>query len=322
MEVKKLREMKIAVTGGAGYIGSTLIKRLIEREYEVTSIDDLSRGDYRYLSDQEGSIELLIGDIRNGGQLKEVFKDVEVIVHLAAIPGLRMCEKKPSDAISVNIYGTLQILETALKIDVERLIFASSAAVYGAPRYLPVDEEHPLKPLNLYGVTKLAGERLVEAYHKNYGLEAVVLRFGNVYGVGLYTRWDTVIPKFVRQGLRGGPLTIYGDGHSSRDFVHVEDIVEAILLSIKESRGLEVYNVGGEPMEVEGVAEIVTEEIKEATGKWVHVEYLPPRLGETKRIEYDITKIRRRLDYRPRWSVRMGVRQLIEYARNLRNVKA
>jgi UDP-glucose 4-epimerase len=309
--------MKVAVTGGAGYIGSTLMMRLLEEGYEAVSIDNLSRGDYSCLRGLEGPMELLIADVRDKDLLRETFKGVEVIVHLAAIPGLRACDERPQEAISVNIYGTLLVLEAAIEADVQRLIFASSAAVYGVPRYLPVDEEHPLKPLNLYGVTKLAGERLVEAYHQNHGLEAVILRLGNVFGVGLYTRWDTVIPKFVKQGLRSEPLTIYGDGHSSRDFVHVEDVVEAILLSLRGDDGFEVYNVGGEPMEVGQVAEIVWEEIEEATGKRVGVTHLPPRRGETKCIEYNTTKIRRRLGYRPQWSVRMGVRQLIEYALKL-----
>ena len=306
--------MRIAVTGGAGYIGSTLMRRLTEEGYTAISIDNLTRGDYGPLRGLEGSMELLVGDIRDLNLLMEVFQDVDAIIHLAAIPGLKACDENPEEAISVNIYGTNQVLRAAVEAGVKRIIFASSAAVYGAPRYLPVDEEHPLKPLNLYGVTKMAGERLVEAYHENHGLEAVILRFGNVYGVGLYTRWDTVIPKFVRQGLRGEPLTIYGDGHSSRDFVHVEDIVEATILALRHGGGFETYNIGGEPMEVGEVAEIVCEEVEAATGRRVEVTHLPPRIGETKRIEYDITRIREHLNYKPRWSVRRGVRQLIDYA--------
>jgi len=306
--------MRVAVTGGAGYIGSTLMRRLLEEGYEPVSLDNLSRGDYSHLRGLEGSLGLLVGDIRDRGQLQEALEDAEAVVHLAAIPGLKACEEQPLEAVSVNVYGTRQVLETAVELGVRRLVYASTAAVYGAPRHLPVDEDHPLKPLNLYGVSKLAGEKLVEAYHENHGLAAVILRFGNVYGVGLYTRWDTVIPKFVRQGLRGEALTIYGDGHSSRDFVHVEDIVEAILLSLRGGGDFEVYNVGGESLEVGEIAEIVGEEVERATGRRVEATYLPPRLGETKRISFNTTRIRGRLNYEPRWSVRRGVRQLIEYA--------
>jgi UDP-glucose 4-epimerase len=307
--------MRVAVTGGAGYIGSTLVKILLEEDASVVSVDNLMRGDYRYLKGLETSreLELIVGDIRDRKLLEEAFRGAEAVAHLAALPGLTLCSERPEEAVSINIYGTHQLLEAARRLDIDKVVFCSSAAVYGTPLKMPVDEGHPLRPLNLYGVTKLAGEKLMESYHDNYGIETVSLRFGNVFGVGLYTRWETVIPKFVRQGLEGKPLTIYGDGESSRDFVHVEDIASAVTLALrKKGIGGEAFNVGGETVEIGSLAEIVSEELEKVTGKEAGSIHLPPRPMETKRFSYRLDKIKT-LRYKPKWSVRQGVKQLIDY---------
>ena len=216
----------------------------------------------------------------------------------------------------MNILGTFNVLEVARRLDIRRVVFASSAAVYGVPLRLPVVEEDPLRPTNLYGVTKLAGERLVSLYHENYGLEMVTLRFGNIYGVGVFTRWDTVIPRFVRLGLEGKPLTIYGDGGSSRDFVHVWDAVEALRLSAEaggEGVDGEAFNVGGETMRVKDLAEIVGEEVRRRVGIPVGVAYLPPRVGEVREFTYSLEKIKERLGFHPRRTIKEAVGELIDY---------
>jgi UDP-glucose 4-epimerase len=315
--------MKIAVTGGAGYIGSSLVKKLVDDEEEVVSVDNLSKGDYRHLKGISAGekAELVKGDIRDGKLLERMFDGADAIAHLAALPGLVLCREKPEEAISVNIYGTHQVLETARKLDIDKVVFCSSAATYGKPIEMPVRESHQLRPLNLYGVTKHAGEKLMEVYWDNYGIETISLRFGNVYGVGLFTNYETVIPKFVRQGLSGEPLTVYGDGDNSRDFVHVEDIVQAITLSLKaKGRRGEVYNVGGETMKIGALAELVSESLKEATRKTTSITHLPPRPGETKHFSYDLGKIEKDLGYKPGWRVERGVKQVIEY--RLRQVGA
>ena len=217
------------ITGGAGYVGSYLIYKLLQEKHEVFSIDDMSNGDYSYL---EGLIEpehIVVGDIRDAELLDNLFEDVDAVVHLAAIPGLVRCNENPEEAVSVNVYGTYQVLEAARKQGVKKVIFSSSAASYGIPRSLPVKEDHPLNPMNLYGVTKLAGEKLMRVYYDNYNIETVTLRFGNIYGVGLFSKDNTVIPKFVRMGLEGNTLTIYGDGSSTREYVHVDDVVQSIM---------------------------------------------------------------------------------------------
>jgi UDP-glucose 4-epimerase len=311
--------MKIAVTGGAGYIGSTLVKNLLDQHIEVVSIDDLSRGSYNHLKNigADEKARLIQGDIRDTEVLEKEFRGSDAIAHLAAIPGLVLCRERPKEAISVNIYGTHQVLEAARKLDIEKVVFCSSAAVYGKPNTIPVKEEHPLRPLNLYGVTKLAGEKLMEVYHENHGMETISLRFGNVYGVGLYTNYDTVVPKFIKQAMTGQALTVFGDGKSTRDFVHVEDIVQAITLALDvKGLGGEAYNVGGETISIGELAALISKTVQRTTRKNPEVIHLPPRTGETKEFSYNLEKIKTQLRYKPSWSIDRGVNQIIENTLN------
>jgi UDP-glucose 4-epimerase len=308
--------LKVAVTGGAGYIGSLLVKRLIDKGFDVVSVDNLLSGDYNSLFrvGANKKAQLYQGDIRDLKLLLEKLEGADVVAHLAAVPGLVLCDERPNEAVSINVYGTHQVLEAARRLDIGRVVFCSSAAVYGRPERLPVRETDPLRPLNLYGVTKLSGEKLMEAYWNSYGVETVSLRFGNVYGVGLFTNYDTVIPKFVRQGLGGESLTVFGDGSSSRDFVHVDDVVQALLLSIEASGfGGEAFNIGSETVHIGDLAVMVSELIEEETGRGVSVVNLPARVGETKNFSYDVDKIVRDLGYRPVWDVRQGVEQVIRF---------
>ena len=302
------------VTGGAGYVGSYLIYKLLQEKHEVFSIDDMSKGDY---SNLEGLIQPehnAIGDIRDAEMLDNLFEDVDAVVHLAAIPGLVRCNENPEVAVSVNVFGTYQVLEAARKQGVKKVIFSSSAASYGVPRYLPVKEDHPLNPMNLYGVTKFAGEKLMRVYYDNYNIETVTLRFGNIYGVGLFSKDNTVIPKFVRMGLEGDTLTIYGDGSSTREYVHVDDIVQSIMRAISSTgTGGEVYNVGAHSIKISDIADKVTKAILETQNKKINYSNLSERPGETKHLEYNIDKISSELGYKPTWNVDMGIRQLIEY---------
>lgn len=306
--------MKIAVTGGAGYIGSTLIKYLIENGFEVISVDNLSIGNYDHIKNLSNKkLKLFKGDIREKKCLEKAFENVDAIAHLAAIPGLDLCNQKPEEAISTNVYGTYQVLEVAKEKKV-KVVFCSSAAVYGIPKIMPVTENNGLQPLNLYGITKLAGEKILESYSDNYNLETISLRFGNVYGVGLFSNWDTVIPKFVNQALMGKPLTIFGDGHNSRDFIHVEDICQAIFLALtKKINGNEVFNVGNETCTINSIANIVRKEVMDVIGKNTEIIYIKPREGETKEFSYDLTKIKNNLNFKPKWTIKEGIKQIIKY---------
>jgi UDP-glucose 4-epimerase len=308
--------MKVGVTGGAGYIGSTLVLNLLGQGDDVVSVDNQMIGDYKYLANHPigNKAKKVLGDIRDLEKLVEVWKNCDAIAHLAALPGLVLCNEKPEEAVSVNVYGTYQVMEAARRLDIKRVVFCSSAATYGIPTKMPVTENHPLRPLNLYGVTKVSGEQIVNTYYDNYGIETVNLRFGNIFGVGLYTRWNTVIPKFVNQAVTGEKITIYGDGEYSRDFVHVQDIVKAMILSlITPNVGGESFNVGGETMTVNQIASLTREEVKKITGEDAEAINTPPRIGETKKFSYNLTKIKSKLGFENHWTVREGINQLIKY---------
>jgi UDP-glucose 4-epimerase len=318
--------MNVLVTGGAGYIGSALVERLVSEGYGVVSIDNLSQGDYECLVKCRESprVKLVVGDICDSEKLEGVLREgegVSAVVHLAAVSGIERCQRNPREAILTNVYGTHNVLEAARKYDIDKVVFASSAAVYGNPVKTPIGEDHPLSPTNLYGVTKLAAERLLESYHASYGLDTVILRFGNVYGVGVYTQWETVIPKFVRQALSGEALTIYGDGEQSRDFIHVWDAVEAVILALRDERGAvngESFNVGvGKATSVNVIADTVSKIFYAEYGKKVGTVNLPPRRGEPYVPDfcYSIEKIGGKLGFKPECSIERDVKQLIEYGR-------
>jgi UDP-glucose 4-epimerase len=311
--------MRIGVTGGAGYIGSTLILQLLENGEEVVSIDNQMIGDYQHLAGHPigHKAECIIGDIRDQDLLLEKWNECDAIAHLAALPGLVLCNEKPEEAVSVNVFGTYQVMEAARKLDINKVVFCSSAATYGVPVKIPVTEDHPMRPLNLYGVTKVSGEQIIDTYFDNYGINTINLRFGNIYGVGLYTRWDTVIPKFVKQALNGEKITVYGDGEYSRDFVHVQDISKAIILSMTTPKiGGEAFNVGGETLTINEIAALTIKEVNRATGSNPETVNTPPRKGETKKFSYALTKIRSKLGFSNDWTVQSGIIQLIEYGSN------
>lgn len=308
--------LKIGVTGGAGYVGSNLLKVLIAEKNEVVSIDNLTNGDYGYLRAQGAgdASTLLEGDIRDLEFMVEAFKGCDAIAHLAALPGLIKCREHPDEATSINVFGTYNVLEASRRLDIGKVVFCSTAAVYGKPAEMPVTEGIPLRPLNLYGVTKLAGERLMDVFRDNHGIATTSLRFGNVFGVGLFTNYDTVVPKFVRMGLNGEDLTVYGDGTSTRDFVHVEDIARALILALEsKGGGSDVYNVGGETMEIGILAKLIVESLRLSTGIEGHIIHHPPRAGETKEFSYNLEKIRKGLGYEPSWSIQAGIDQIIKF---------
>jgi len=278
-------------------------------------LDNEAFGSYKHVKQfQSKGLNAMRGDIRNPKDLDEAFNGADVVVHAAALSDLDVCNEKPDEAVSVNVYGTHMVTEAAIRNGVRRLVFCSSAAVYGKPASTPVTEKHTTNPLNLYGVTKLAGEKVLDAAHANHDLENVNLRFGNVYGVGIYTNWVGVIPKFVALALDGKTLTVYGDGASTRDFVHVEDITRAITLSLTaKGVGGEILNIGNETTTVNEIAEIVSKEAEKATGKPVKIAHVPPRKGETREFSYDTAKIKKTLGFTPKWKLGDGIRQIIKY---------
>ena len=277
------------VTGGAGFIGSALIRHLVEREYEVRVFDDLSTGQ---LSNIEGTgVDFVEGDVRDLDPLSAAAAGSSVVFHLAAGTGVLPSIEDPLADFDLNARGTLTALVAARKAGARRFVFSSSNAPLGEGAY-PASEDKPIAPLSPYGASKSAGEAYCSAFHGAYGLDAVAVRFSNAYGPRSAHKTN-VIPSFIRRLLAGEELVVYGDGEQTRDFVFVTDLAEGLVLAA------EADDVGGEIFQLaSGVETSVNDLIGllgEAAGRTPHVRYEPPRAGEILRNYSLVEKARARL---------------------------
>jgi UDP-glucose 4-epimerase len=289
--MKTLSGRSVLVTGGTGFIGSHLVRELAP-ENEVTVLD---------LSPADGSTELpetvrfVEGDVRDEEALARAGEGVDLIYHLAANVSVERSVEEPVWSHSVNVGGTLEVLEFAREVGA-RVVFASSAAVYGDPEHLPVAESDRMDPRSPYGIEKLAGDGYVRRYADLYGVETVALRFFNVFGPGQSSEYAGVITAFVENAAAGQPLTVHGDGEQTRDFVHVEDVVQACLLAGATDRVGEAYNVAtGREVSVNDLARTVLD-VADATVDVVHTD---PRPGDIDRSCADVEKARDHLGFEP-----------------------
>lgn len=298
----------ILVTGAAGFIGSRLVQSLLEKGYIVVGFDNLSTGTLENLTiqRQNANFSFILGDVRNKAEVKCAFKNIQVIVHLAAQIDIAASVLNPTETNEINASGTLTLLEGAAKNSIERFVFASSTAVYGDAREMPIKENTPLRPLSPYAASKAAGEAYCSAYANCYDLNTVALRFFNVYGAGKEKNsYSGVITKFIQNALRDQPLTIEGDGEQTRDFIHVANVVEAITLAI-EQRNLEgeVFNVcTGKPTSINQLAEIV----KDLSGKDLQIQHAPRRTGDIKDSYGDTHKSFQKLGFNATIPIETGI---------------
>ncbi len=305
--------MKVLVTGGAGFIGSHLVDRLVSSGYDVRIIDNLSTGRLENIQGHldSGRVDFVLGDIRDLSFVKRSLKGVDVVVHLAALISVPLSVENPDLTFDVNVTGTLNMLRACAEEGVGRFVFVSSCAVYGDPDCFPVSEETLTCPISPYAESKLLGERCCLGFAERGLLEAVVLRFFNVYGPrqGL-NDYSGVITRFVDFCRRGVPLVIYGDGSQSRDFVSVYDIVEAIIASINcaEAEG-KIFHVGsGKPTSVNELAKMVIDLV----GANLEILYQAPRVGDIRDSYADISKAKKWLGYEPRVCLKDGLRDLLD----------
>jgi UDP-glucose 4-epimerase len=304
---------RVLVTGGAGFIGSHIVDRLVGMQCEVSVVDDLSSGRIGNLASHValGKVRFFEGDVRDCELVKKLVGDVDAVVHSAAAVSVPFSVENPVLTNDVNVNGTLNLLDACVNAHVKRFVFISSCAVYGEPRYLPTSEEHPTQPLSPYAASKLAAEAYRDVFGKVYGLDAVVLRLFNVYGPRQREddAYSGVITKFVNHLIHGKPLVIYGDGEQTRDFVHVEDVVEAVLLALENEKAVgETFNVGsGKPTSINELAGLVSE----AFGVDAEVVYEKPRAGDLKQSCACIEKAEKALGYEPAVTLRHGLQGLI-----------
>lgn len=306
--------MKILVTGGAGFIGSHVVDGLIDEGHSVVVVDDLSTGKKEYLNRRAVFYHL---DIRSP-DLREVFatERPELVNHHAAQVDVRRSVADPTFDAAVNIVGSVNVLECARRHGVEKFIYASTGgAVYGEPVYLPCDENHPLNPICPYGMSKLVAERYLHLYRQNHGLEYTVLRYANVYG----PRQDPfgeagVVAIFAQQLSHGEQVIINGNGEQERDFVYVDDVVRANIMTINQS-GAQTYNLGT------GVGTSINQLfslMKDMAGYERDPAYGPARPGETFKIYLDSGKAHRQLGWQPLVALEEGLMKTIDFYHNLR----
>lgn len=301
---------RVVVIGGAGFIGSHIVDELIKKKYAVRVLDNLTRGKYDRISKyvDEGRAEFIKGDIRKREDVEKSMQDVDYVFHEAA-DCINRSTKFPQESIDINMSGSINVFESALKNDVKKLIFASSASVYGNPKKLPMNENDELNPITPYCISKLACERLLKFY-SGQGLKYNILRYFNVYGPRQNTDayYTSVIALFVKRILSKQSPLIKGDGQQSMDFVHVKDVVQANVLALESDVFNEIFNVGtGRSTTIKQLAQILI--------KSLGADVKPEFSGEKSIVQQrraDISKAKQLMGFKPVVDVENGLREIVE----------
>ena len=301
--------MRVLITGGAGFIGSNVVQECLAAGCEITVLDDFSTGFQDNLP-ADGALRMVRGDIRDATAVASALQGAEAVFHLAASVGNVRSIEDPGLDSSVNVLGTLQVLEGMRKAGARRLVYSSSAAIFGEPRSLPIDEGHPAEPDSPYGVSKLSAEKHCLCYGRLYGWDVACLRYFNVYGVNQrFDAYGNVIPIFATRLLRDEPLVIYGDGEQTRDFVDVRDVARANWRAF-ESRTRGVFNIGsGQATTINHLARLMTE----VSGRAGVVRHEGPRAGEVRHSAAEIALAARVLGYTPRIALEDGLRRYLPW---------
>jgi len=338
------------ITGGGGFIGRALIRYLLAKDLagHIRVLDNLTVGTKKDLAEvcdfkesvlpslltpnsSPKKVELVKGDIRDPETCLHSCKDMDIVVHLAANTGVPKSVEDPRLDMESNVIGTFNMLEGARKEGIKRFVFASSGAPAGEVEP-PIHEELPPHPVSPYGASKLAGEGYCSAYYRTFKLETVILRFGNVYGP--YSGHKTsVVAKFIKQAFEGKPCEIYGDGTQTRDFIYIDDLIDAIYRAStlysefstisppKSSDSTSSFSIGGETFQiatsrertVNELAELLKEILKKETGVDMKIIYGNPRLGDVKRNYSDTTKARKLLGWKAKVTLADGLKRTVQW---------
>lgn len=296
------KNIKVVVTGGAGFIGSNLVDRLVGEGFDVHVVDNLVAGKKEYVNSKA---TLHVADICDVEALNKIFSGAQYVFHLAALPRVQYSIEHPIEANKVNVDGTLNVFVAAQKNKVKRIIYSASSSAYGDQEKMPLTEDMLPSPKSPYGLHKHVGELYASVFFEVYGVETVSLRYFNVYGPrqsdeGAYA---LVIAKFLKQKKEGVPMTITGDGEQTRDFTHVKDIVNANILAMKSDKvgKGEIINIGaGKNISVNKIAEIIGGE----------VEYVPARL-EPKHSLADASRAKNLLGWQPTVTIEDGIKEFL-----------
>jgi len=312
---------RIAVTGGAGFIGSTLVDRLLSEGRSVVALDSFDpfyseQAKLRNLEDaqRKGSFELIRGDLRDAAALGALFQagPFDAIVHLAALAGVRPSLERPAEYTDVNVNGTARLLEAAVLAGAGRMVFASSSSVYGERSDGPFREsdrvDHPVSP---YAATKKAGELIAHSFHHAHGISVTCVRFFTAYGPR--QRPDLAIRKFAARMLHAQPVPIYGDGSQVRDFTYIDDVVDGLVRAVDKDLGYALLNFGaGRKV---SVLEVV-KQLETALGVEAEIEWRPPQTGDVPRTWADISAASDALGYAPQVTFEEGIERFVAWLRS------
>ncbi len=306
--------MKYLITGGAGFIGSHIARALLEQGADVRILDNFSSGKRENL--QGLDVELIEGDLRDASRVTEAVRGVNIIFHEAAFVSVAESMEKPQECLDVNVTGTSILFEAARKANVQRVVIASSAAVYGDSDAMPLVENTPLKQLSPYAVSKRVDEMYAELFTNQFGLEVAALRYFNVYGPRQRpdSMYAAAVPIFIRRMLDNKPITVYGDGGQTRDLINVRDVVQANLLASQHSAAPgQIFNVcTGVETRILDLLDILYEIFPNAP-KHVHAE---PRAGDIYRSIGTPKKIMDTLGFKPKITLAEGLKEAVEEMRN------
>ena len=300
------------VTGGAGFIGSHIVKRLVAEGAHVRVIDNLSTGQMRRLDPVRSAIDFIEADLADATTTRKAVGGIDYVLHQAAVPSVQRSVADPVTTNRANVTGTINLLEACRNAQVRRFVFAASSSAYGDTEVLPKREDMESNPLSPYALQKFVGERYCRLYYELYGLETLSLRYFNVFGPEQdpHSEYSAVVPKFISRLLANQPITIYGDGEQSRDFTYIENVVEANLLALKAPNAAgTLCNIGcGERITLNRLVSLLEQQL----GVSAQVTFAQPKAGDVRHSLADIERAKAILQYRPKITVEEGLRRTVE----------
>lgn len=303
--------MNVLVTGGAGFIGSHVVKLLVSGGHGVTVLDNLSLGKKESVNKKA---KLIVGDIADPQKAKVALQGIDAVIHMAGLIVVPDSVKDPIKYGTVNVLGTIKFMESMREAGVKRMIFSSSACVYGSPRTLPIKEDEPVHPDNPYGASKAAIESYMQTYNAIFGFDSIVLRYFNPYGPGELHEPEThAIPNFIRSALAKKPIPLYWNGNQTRDFIYIEDLAQAHV-DVLNLTGFQVFNIGTE----HGViVKDVLDKIFKILGYRVPINDLGKRPGDVDANYASSEKINKTVGWRAKVSLEEGLTRTIEFYKSL-----